>query len=334
MRTTPAASIIALAAAFLGGCSSGSQNSPAMLSALPSTPMSFRAVPAKDAAKTGIYVSAFDGTAVYGFASDNRKNRAPICSVDTGKKAINDVGVDGDGNLVIPEGRRQKISVYKGPDMCGSELGSMHDPYGQPAAAASFNAATGMVVVANIEASNREQIGNIAICTLKGGCTKKLANPNITGPAIGVALAKNGDCWLVSNNASRTAGVMTYWPRCTGHGEAVTGFQNSSDGSLSVDKHGYLVSVDHLGGTTGWLWVYSGCNPACELVGGPFPLEGRALFGALNAAGDAFGATELTGAVDIYKYSPTELTYEYSFSSGFDSSDYPEGFAYSPGFKQ
>jgi hypothetical protein len=131
---------------------------------------------------------------------------------------------------------------------------------------------------------------------------------------------------------------MTYWKGCTGSGQAVSGFRNSWYGSLSIDKQGNLVSVDVHGGAGGQLWVYSGCNPACTTVGGPFALEGNPLEGALNAKGDTFGTIETAlpggGTVDIYKYTPTKLTYEYSFNSSFALVSEPAGFAYSPALNQ
>ncbi|MGA7355799.1 MAG: hypothetical protein WBW76_10255, partial [Candidatus Cybelea sp.] len=130
--------------------------------------------------------------------------------------------------------------------------------------------------------------------------------------------------------------TMTYWKGCSGSGEAVTGYQNKAYGSISIDSHGYLVSLD-LGSyyQDSQLWVYKGCNPNCTLVGGPFPLHGREVYGGLNQKSDSYGVTEYRGAsypytlTDIYKYSPTRVTYKYSFRN-FLGGDSPEGFAFNP----
>lgn len=351
MFATSAVSTVSLTAAvLLAACSVGSQDPTSTLPAsgkaqtqiaraIPdwlhvAEPPPFHRILAPDAAKTGIYVSAFYGRSIYGFKANDKKGHGPNCRVFTSKELVNGIAVDGKGNLIAPFGRHEQgIHVFKGPDMCGEELGVFRDPFGQPASAASFDAATGTVVIADLHGSKGAAAGNLALCTLKTGCTKELTNPNITGQAVGVALAKNGDCWLTSENAAFTAAAMTYWNGCTGPGQAVTGFKNSWYGSLSIDANGNLISLDAYGGTTGLLWVYSGCNPECKLVGGPFSLEDHAFYGALSANGKTFGATELYGEVDVYKYSPTKLTYKYSFSSGFNSSDAPEGFAYNPAFK-
>lgn len=259
-----------------------------------------------------------------------------MCTLYTGQVYINDIAADPAGNLIVPQGDPSIVNVYRGPGICGPLLGSVSDPYGQPAGAASLNAATGTIAVADVQGPQSSS-GNVAICTLKAGCTRELTNPNITGLAVGIAMAKNGDCWLSSENASFTGTALTYWAHCTGSGEAATGFLNSSYGSLSIDKHGNLVAVDFQGGTTGQLWVYSGCNPACNVVGGPFPLTGQPWYGALNARGNTFGVMETSlygGTVDIYSYTPTKVAYKYSFASGFAIFAAPEGFAYSPALDQ
>jgi len=299
----------------------------------PATP--FHRILVPDAAKSGIYLSSYHGTSVYGFKSNFKHDHGPMCSVYIGPfRNVNGIAADPEGDLIGPRGSPHSVVVYAGPDLCGPQLGEFSDPFGEPEAAISANAATGTILLADLSGPKHSIIGNIAICTLKSGCTKKLTNPNITGNGSGVALAKNGDCWLTSENAGSTSVAMTYWPGCTGRGEAATGFNSTSVGSLSLDKQGNLVSVDWDGGNAGQLWVYSGCNPACTLVGGPFALEGNPIYGALNATGDTFGTMEsgLFGIVDIYKYAPMKLTYEYSFNSGIASA--PLGFAYSPALQQ
>lgn len=285
-----------------------------------------------DAVKAGIYASSYRGTSVIGFRRGYRRGRGPNCLEYVGpNRHINDIATDPMGNLIVPESAEpHEVIIYGGPGMCGPVLGTFNDHYGPPGSAASLDAESGTILLANL---NRR--GSIAVCTLVSGCTKRLTNSNITGPGTGVALAKNGDCWLTSGNYGSNGVAMTYWRGCTGSGEAATGFLNASTGGLSIDKHGNLVSVDWNGGRSGQLWVYSGCNPACKIVGGPFPLQGNPVYGALDAAGRHFGVIEegLIGIVDIYTYSPTKLTYEYSFDTGIVTSD-PLGFAYSPALNQ
>jgi hypothetical protein len=290
--------------------------------------------------RKGIYTSAFSGTYVLGFTM---AGKGPKCLFNTGDTGINDIAVDPKGNLIVPIGSTETVNVYQGPNMCGTEAGSFSDPYGQPSDAATMNALTGTIVVGNIVGSGG-YTGNVAICTLKGGCKKELTNPNIIGYVGSVALAKNGDCWATSDVFASyyvSPPTMTFWKGCTGSGEAVTGYQNKAYGSISIDSHGYLVSLD-LGGVYGsdnsQLWVYKGCSPNCKLVGGPFPLHGHTVFGALNQKSDEYGVTNYLGGsypytmTDIYSYSPTKVAYKFGFQNREEGAD-PEGFAFSPSLK-
>src|SRR5579862_7980933 len=55
----------------------------------------------KNLPKQGTYVSEFFGTTLLGYAANNRKNQAPICTIQ-GVGFVNDVGVDGNDNLMLP----------------------------------------------------------------------------------------------------------------------------------------------------------------------------------------------------------------------------------------
>lgn len=322
---------LAMATACAGGASSVSPSTELPRSASAGTSIG------SDAAKAGIYASAYLDTSVFAFKSKYKGGRGPVCTIYTGYSYINGIAADPKGNLILPLGSPAAIDVYSGPGLCGSKLGHITDPYGQPAAAASFDAANGTIAVADLT-TGKKAVGNIAVCTLAGGCTQELTNSNVTGFATGVALAKNGDCWLDSENAGSSGAALTYWAGCTGSGEATTGFQNTSFGGLSIDKSGNILAIDSSGGGTGQLWVYSGCNPACTVVGGPFALKHSPFYGALNAKGDTFGVMEdarpYGGEIDIYKYTPTKLTYKYSFNSGFEEVAYPEGIAFSPALSE
>ncbi len=54
---------------------------------------------------------------------------------------------------------------------------------------------------------------------------------------------------------------------------------NTYYGGLDIDKNGNIVAISAFDSN---VYVYSGCNPACTLVGGPFPMHGEAVFGHLN----------------------------------------------------
>ncbi len=143
----------------------------------------------------------------------------------------------------------------------------------------------------------------------------------------GVALDTQGNCWASSETKGGTA-LLVYFAGCIGCGQAATGFMNTDYGDLQIDRNGNLVSIDKTGEQ---VWVYSGCNPACTVVGGPYALLGEAVAASLNhqamtlAVGD-----RTTGAVDVFYYSPSALTYWYSFNNGLSPSAVIEGVAFNP----
>lgn len=281
----------------------------------------------KRAAQGGIYASTFFASVINGYPHKNTSNGPPTCSL-TGDY-VNNVAVDGKGNLIDPDGGTRTVIVYQGPGMCGSEVGSVSDPYGQPSDAASSNAASGEIAVGNIF-DNSGLPGSVSICSMSAGCTSNLTNSNMYEVA-GVAMDNSGNCYASATNSFGTA-TLTYFAGCSGGGTAATGYSNSYYGGLDIDANGNLVSVDAF---TPAVRVYSGCNPACTAVGGPFSLIGDAVFCHLNKQSMTLACGDFSlGQIDVYYYSPTSLTYWYSFNNGLPFSDEPEGVAYNPRSRQ
>ncbi|HVN68237.1 MAG TPA: hypothetical protein VMU38_01090 [Candidatus Binatia bacterium] len=260
-------------------------------------------------AKPSTWSNEFYGGVVYGYAGTNPSNAAPNCTVSAGY--VNGLGADTKGNLLVPQGYPSELDVYKG---CGTLVGSITDSTGQAAAAASISAATGTVLIGDIVGGSGT--GDIQVCTLSGGCTATLTNPSASGYGAGVALAKNGDCWLSAEAASFSGFVLVYFKGCSGSGTVATGTSQSYYGGLFLDKKGNLGSFD----LSGSLVVYKGCNPACHVLS-TTPMQGEVLFGNLNAKGKVLTVGDIsTGAVDVYKYSPSGSTYQYSFNNGLNAS--------------
>ncbi|MGC1758650.1 MAG: hypothetical protein WA742_04800, partial [Candidatus Cybelea sp.] len=129
--------------------------------------------------------------------------------------------------------------------------------------------------------------------------------------------------------------TLTYFAKCKGAGVATSGYGNTSPGGLDIDNAGNLVAIDTSANNAGALFIYSGCKPACKVVGGPFPLHGEAFWGHLNEKSTAFAAANYTaGQIDVYKYSTAALTYLYSFSNGLNASFSVKGAAYNPRSKE
>jgi hypothetical protein len=155
-----------------------------------------------------IYGSQYFAANIYGFKGADPKNRPPACSLRG--NYVSDIAVDGNGNLIDPDGGTLSVIVYR-PN-CGAGLGTISDPYGSPSDAASFDAVKKKIVVANVYGSLYS--GGIAVCTLRGGCTKFLTNENMWEVA-GVALARNNDCWASASDSAGTA-TLTYFKHCSG----------------------------------------------------------------------------------------------------------------------
>ncbi|MBV8531859.1 MAG: hypothetical protein JO104_11110 [Candidatus Eremiobacteraeota bacterium] len=275
----------------------------------------------------GFYVTEFDGSSAYGYANKNTSNNPPSCSVGP-VSYVNGQAVDGKGNFIDPDGGTRSVIIFGGPGQCGSEVGSFSDSYGQPSDASSPDAVHGNIAVGNI--FDTSGAGSISVCTLSGGCTANLTNPNMYEVA-GVAMDNSGNCWASATNSGGTA-TLTYFAGCTGSGVAATGYMNSYYGGLDIDASGNLVSISAFNSE---IYVYSGCNPACTLVGGPFPMQGEAVFGHLNKQSMTFATGDFEfGQVDVYYYSPTSITYWYSFNNGLTSSYIVEGVSYNPRSKQ
>lgn len=279
----------------------------------------------------GLYVSQFEQTELYGFAAVNKANKGPICTVG-GIQYVNGVGVDGKGNLMIPDASSSYLRLYKGPGMCGKSINVIADTYGQLSDVSSPDSVTGTIALANIFDTSKTP-GSISVCNLKNGCTSNLTNSAIY-EAGGVAMANNGDCWISASGVESggTSPSIVYFKGCTGAGAVAKGIKNKSYGGLDIDNKGNLVSVDSNSAT---VYIYSGCNPTCKFVGGPFKLHGMSFFGKLNSANTQYAMCDLANYdVDVYSYSTKGLKYEYSFSKDLSESGIPIGIAYNPRSKQ
>jgi hypothetical protein len=345
MRSLPATVAIVAAALLLADCTS--ENMSGASSSIPSamhhsTPVSI--VPVSRTAKTpmqlrgrqapaqemrGIYVAQYFGSSVLGYTKNNSGNDPFICSI-SGVGTVNDLATDTKGNLIVPNAF-SGVNVYRGPQMCGPLLATIADPYGQASDAAAVNAATGPIVVGNIYGP-----GFVVVCTVHSLTCAELTPPSAgIGEVAGVGMDKNGNCWADSYNAAFTAIELTYWAGCTGTGIAATGFKNFGYGGVDIDNSGNVVTIDWHADEYEDLWVYSGCKPARTSVSDNQLPESAVIFGHIGRHGDRLVvAAYLKGQVDIYAYTPTTLTYYYSFANGLDRSADVEGVAYSPSSKK
>ena len=292
---------------LLAGCA-GNGVSPSALATAPqySSAGVIAALEAPDASTSGLYVSQFNSPSILAYKSNNKKNGAPICTIP-GVLYLNGVAVNGKGNVIDPDGGSRSIIIFKGPGMCGAQAASASDSFGQPIDAASNDALTGKIAVANMM-DNGSKPGSVSVCTMKGGCKTNLTNSSI-GEMVGVAMDLKGNCWASAYSPQFTP-KLVYFAKCKGAGVVATGYQNTSPGGLDIDSAGHLVAIDTSANNIGALMIYSGCNPACTLVGGPFALHGETFWGHLDQKLTQFAtANYVAGEIDVYKYSTTALTF-------------------------
>lgn len=285
----------------------------------------FHALTAGATITKGIYAGEYDNGEILGYPGTNPRNKPPACTLATGPY-VNGIAVDGKANLVVPVGATRTIEIFKGPSMCGTKLASLSDPYGQPSDAASFDAQTGGIVVANIfDGPSASSPGSVSVCSVATGCGQNLTDPNLN-EVFGVAQAKNRDCWASGLHGSLA--VLIYFKGCDSAGRVAKHFLNENPGGLEIDKDGHILAISAFEPA---LYVYKGCNPGCVLIGGPFPLHGAAIFGHLNAGSTTFAAASFeNSSIDVYSYSPTKLTYLHSFTNGLNASYNVEGVAVVP----
>ena len=282
--------------------------------------------------KKGTYVSEFNISSVFGYNANNKGNQGPICTVD-GVAFVNDIGVNGEGNLMLPNpgsGSENTLDIHQGPTMCGKLIGSIADPYGQPSDATSPNAVTGQIALGNL-VGNASSAGSLSICTFKGGCAVNLTNSAYFHVG-GVAMSNAGDCWIDVKTSASGGAELVYYKGCAGSGAVASGFKQTYYGGIDIDKSGNLVIIDDMAED---VYIYSGCDPNCTVVGGPFALKGESFWGKLNQSNNQFTAVDRTdGLVDVYSYSTKNIKFLYSYGSGLSASLLPNGVAVNPRSKQ
>jgi hypothetical protein len=314
-----------VALAMLAGCGGP------LLSSTPATAVESQPATPLHRGTDDIYVDAaigFSSSEILGYRIKGDRPTL-LCRVKNVTYADN-IAVDGKGNVIAPNSASGQVILFEGPQMCGRELGSVNDLYGVPTDAASNDAASGPIVVGNALGP-----GFVVVCTrASSGFSELKPPPSGIGKVAGVAMANNGDCWASAHNSSFSAVILAYFRHCSGSGKLATGYQNSGDGGLDIDAQGNIVSISSAGKGSA-VYVYKGCNPKCSLIGGPFALQHQAVQGHLNRASTALAmADTIKSRVDVYSYSPTNVTYQYSFKNGISGGAAVAGVAYNPRSKE
>jgi hypothetical protein len=270
---------------------------------------------------------------IFGF----RKNGSgPICSESTGSN-VNGFGVDGKGNLIVGAAYpSSEIQIYKGPAMCGPLFGTIPDPFGQAGDAAANDAINGKIVVSATSGGS----SGVAVCKFSSKTCKFHKAPEMSSAA-GVAMDKAGNCYADGFDTNSHVGLW-YFGGCAKTGIELgpaNGFNEPYYGGLSVDNQSNLVVVSLFNAsfsTPSTVTVYSGCaKGTCNVVGGPFTLNGESAFGHLGAQNEQWVTTDITNSmVEVYAYTGhgTGLSFIYSFNNGLTcATNLCESAAFSPG---
>lgn len=291
--------------------------------------MWYRAAPA--AIKKGVYVAEYFTNAILGYDWNTRADLPPICSLPAAY--VVDVATDAAGNLIDPDGGSKTVTVFRGPAMCGNKLGSFADAAGQPADAATRNAAASTIYVANLQATG-EAYGDVSVCTLASGCSAVLSAPAIRGQLFSVAEDAHGNVYASGYANPSVSGygggsALVWWKRGAGRSAPIAAYRNRTPGGIAFDARGNLLALDTFASS---LWIYTGCPKRCS-AHGPFALKGRSVYGKVDAKNDLFEAADFEyGQVDVYRYAGTRgVTYLYSFNDGMSPSGDVEGIAIDPG---
>jgi hypothetical protein len=290
-------------------------------------PMPLVGRPAPDIAKKGIYVSidTIGSTEVFGYKQRNKSNDPRFCTPPFSVSAPYGIAVDGTGNLITSNLVSQSqqtwsIIIGQGPNMCGAKAATISDPHGYPRDFSSANALTGTIAVAN-DLAGLGGTASIMLCTVSGGCTTFLTNPEMNR-VFGVAMDNHGDCWGDGFDYSGAVN-LTYFAGCAGQGVQCTGFTNTFFSGIDIDKSGNLVTAEETPGTgrPSHINVYKGCTAACTLLSSTETI-GFAEYLKLNKLNTTLAASDVTNQqIDIYRYSPSGITYLYSFNNGLSGTN-------------
>lgn len=277
----------------LAGCANGAT------AVTPPTPHPAWWREAPPAVRAGVYVAQANGASdgvVFGFGAQDRKNRAPMCTLGNQRFADTDIAADPSGDVFLANVQSGTVNVYA-PN-CGSLIASFTDPYGFDGDVALHG---GTIYAVGSQ--------HIAICT-RTGCTAKLTDPSILQLET-AAVDSKGNVWGSFYDQQGRISLMV-WSNGTMPGHSVSGYVNqNTPGGLIFDKHDNLISVQ-----TRFFHAYTyrcdAASASCTNTA-TFTLHAASQFGALNAKNTNIQVTDYANdSVDVYSY--PGFTYEYSYA--------------------
>jgi hypothetical protein len=263
--------------------------------------------------KPFVAVAQFGATEVLSFSKKDRKNKPPASCEPA--SSTNGIGVDGSGNLWIPNGRADTTTEYA-PD-CGAAEQTIVDPDGEPAAI-GFDR-KGAVYILNINDTSGSPTVNVYDAS--GNVLRALSDPSF-GVLFGVGGDGLGNIF-VSNLQSNNVGNVVEFPHGKMPGTVLSGVSLGLPGSPVFDKANNLIITDWFAETIDvFAPPYTGA-PATS------PLQGSSIWCPLSRNGKQLLCGDADfGAIDVYAYPGG--TYLYSYTSGLSPSSLVTGVAPSP----
>lgn len=292
------------------------------------------------------WVSGFEFPSLIGkFAVPNKNNQGPLCQTP-GVYAVNNLGVDGSGNLWVPAGNNGPPTGSVQQYTCSGAQGiNIVEPYGQPTDVA-FDS-KGNIVVGDIidyypiDGGYYIESGTVNIYNAAGTFVGKLSDPSFFSPHVpgfdifniltGVAVDASDNCY-VSHIDNTGGGEVVEFPGCrpSSHGKILAGPHPWSPGKPEFDSAGNLIITDY---SFAYFYRNAYVSVYAPPYDGPptktFPLYGPPVACPLGSdQKEIYCANYINGSVDVYGYPAGK--YQYSFNNGLQTYG-ATGIAVAPG---
>lgn len=285
--------------------------------------------------RAGVYVSQFYGAQINGYALNNRANSPPVCSI-SGVQDVNGIAVDQNRQLYVPQeidggvggGEITEYKLTSGSNgRCGRLLKTLTSTHPLLDAAIDGSTVYGMD---NVGASQTLiEIWTNGSTTPTGSLTGLLADGNSTINGYAIAIDSHHDIFVsvYAPNSNWNSEVIEFvngqMPAIELTGTLVMGA--AFPAGVLIDLHGNLLVVDPSNNSS--LAIYS--PPYTGAPTSRIGFNGGASYCALNRRETHLYCTDYEyGSVDVYKYPAGG--YLYSFTSGLNWNDVPEGMALKP----
>ena len=312
----------AVTAILFAGCSGGSQFGGNSVSPNVTQPQAVSAGSAGGSSMT--FIAPIGGTSVYGFRRDNKSNQPASCTVGPFVSVNGGIGVDGSGNLWVPDQGANPKTVTEYAPNCGAmktQLTIVGDTLPNNVAVD----ANGHVYVSDAEAGSGGP-GNILQYTGKK-LTGTLTDADISTPQ-GLAIDGSNNVWVSYRDPGSSG---TYVAEFAGGKMPAKLFKNISlgfPGSLQFDRKQNLLAVDdNFSALDIYAAPYTQKKPTKRVVLENGTVNSPSMCALGPSQAQIYCTFAFFGVVNVYTYPGGKFIYTYGNGlSGLD----PYGIANSP----